>query len=162
MSKELTHKNLVDIAYSWVLNNASCGVAIKELNAVSERPDVIGFGGWCRSVLVECKATRSDFLGDKRKLFRKHPERGMGQYRYYMCPTGLINKEELPEKWGLIYVNEKGKARIYHNPYNDKGGNIWYDGFTERNQESEMRLMYSVLRRLELRGRIEEIYEPLD
>jgi len=55
----LTHKDLVDIAYTWVLRNGGCGVAFRELNSVSEIPDVIGFGGWCRSVLIECKANKS-------------------------------------------------------------------------------------------------------
>jgi hypothetical protein len=44
----MTHKQLVDVAYRWVLNNTSCGVAFKELNSLSSRetPDVIGFGSW--------------------------------------------------------------------------------------------------------------------
>jgi hypothetical protein len=25
-------------------------------------------------------------------------------YRYYMCPSGLIMPDELPPKWGLLYV----------------------------------------------------------
>ena len=157
----MTHNELVDIAYNWVQCNASCGMALKELQSVTERPDVIGFGGWCRTVLIECKASRSDFLGDKRKPFRINPHIGMGQFRFYMCPTGLIKKEELPDNWGLIYVNKKGKAKVCYNPYNGKGGNIWSNGFNTRNQESEIRIMYSALRRLQIRGRIDEIYEKL-
>ena len=71
--KELTHKTLVDVAYRWVLANASCGVAFKELNTASssEIPDVIGFGAWGRSVLIEVKMSRSDFFADAKKSFRK-------------------------------------------------------------------------------------------
>ena len=47
------------------------------------------------------------FLADRSKPHRLNPEMGMGKYRYYICPTGLIKPEELPEKWGLIYVSEK-------------------------------------------------------
>lgn len=156
----MTHSALVNIAYKWVLKNASCGVAFKEFKAITktgEQPDVIGFGS-DKSVLIECKASRSDFLADKKKLFRKHPGQGMGKYRFYLCPTGLIKKEELPENWGLIYVNEKGRATTVCNPYS-KGGNIWFRGFL-CNKEAEQSLMYSALRRINLRGLIETIYEP--
>lgn len=26
----------------------------------------------------------------------------VGNYRYYLAPAGVITKEELPEKWGLL------------------------------------------------------------
>lgn len=26
----------------------------------------------------------------------------VGNYRYYLCPTGVIKEEELPENWGLL------------------------------------------------------------
>jgi hypothetical protein len=64
---KFTHKELVEIAYKWILKNGSVGVAVKELYSLaSEIPDVIGFGGW-ESVVIECKASRSDFLADKKK-----------------------------------------------------------------------------------------------
>jgi len=50
------------------------------------------------SYMIECKATRSDFLSDKTKPFRKKPERGVGNYRYYMTPPNLISADDLPEK----------------------------------------------------------------
>jgi hypothetical protein len=85
----------------------------------------------------------------------------------------------LPEKWGLIYVNEKGKARIEYDcrkkrvpcePYTI-GGNFgvpletitsrvtradenWFDA----DMVAERRIMYTALRRLHIRNRIEEIY----
>lgn len=156
-----THKELVEIAYKWVLKNASCGIAFKELvtSASEEIADVIGFGAWQHSVLIECKVSRSDFFSDKKKIFRQYPERGMGRQRFYCCPKGLINKEELPEGWGLLYVDEKGKCRAEYSPYN---GNIEirHKGF-QVNVTAEMGVMYSALRRLHLRGRIVEIYEEL-
>lgn len=156
---ELTHRKLVEAAYKWILKNASCGVAFKELytNACNrEYPDVIGFGAWGHSVLIECKMSRSDFHADKKKPFRQKPEEGMGTQRFYCCPTGLLKKEEMPEGWGLIYVNEKGKATCIYRPY---VGNIDIHKGFEKNMMAEHGLMYSVLRRLHLRGRIDEIYE---
>lgn len=154
------HKKLVDSAYNWILKNSSCGVAFKELNASTsngECPDVIGFGAWGHSVLIECKASRSDFHADKKKKFRKNPTMGMGTQRFYCCPTGLLKTSDLPEGWGLIYVNEKFKARCFYSPYK---GNIGERsrGF-EKNILAEHGLMYSALRRLHIRGRIDEIYD---
>lgn len=88
---KITHKQAVQIAYRWVLKNASCGFALKELvtsNDTGEQPDVIGFGSSNHSVLIEVKISRADFLSDKKKKFRVNPEKGMGSRRYYCCPEG--------------------------------------------------------------------------
>lgn len=154
----MKHSELVEIAYGWVLRNAGCGFAFKELRTTaSEIPDVIGFGV-CRSVVVEAKVSRADFLKDKKKFCRT-VGKGVGKYRFYICPEGLIKVEELPAGWGLIYVNEKGRARCVNNPYNSKGGNIWYNNPFEVDLEEESRIMYSALRRLHLKGYMETIYD---
>lgn len=155
----MTHKQLVEVAYKWVLNNSSCGVAFKELNSLSsnETPDVIGFGSWGHSVLIEVKVTRADFLSDKKKIFRRYPDQGMGSQRFYCCPTGMIKREELPEGWGLIYVNDRLRPVCVHHPY--KGNIGERHDVLPKNIRAEHGLMYSALRRLHLRGRINEIYE---
>lgn len=160
-----THKDLIPIAYRWVMKNTSCGVAFKELNSMAsngEYPDVIGFGGWAFSVLIEVKVSRSDFLCDKKKAFRKNPESGMGTQRFYMCPTDLIKVADLPDGWGLIYVSESGKAICIHNPYKrkiiDKQIVLGHPGFT-KNSHAEIGLMYSALRRLHIKGHIDRIYD---
>jgi len=156
----MTHSELVEIGHKYMVKNCSVGFAFKELKSIcDEIPDVIGFGSWNHSVLFECKVSRSDFLCDKNKGFRLEPKLGMGKQRFYICPEGLINKEELPQGWGLIWVNEiTKKAKCIHSPYR---GNIEERelGFIERNKNAEMNLLYSALRRLHLRGRLNEIYE---
>lgn len=98
---EFTHKILVGIAYDQVLKKTSCGFAVKELKTLeSEEPDVLGFGSNQHSVLIEVKISRSDFLTDMKKSFRKNPDMGMGTQRFYFCPTNLIKQEELPNGWG--------------------------------------------------------------
>lgn len=158
------HRKLVEIAYRWVLKRGSCGVAFKELHthANGEHPDVIGFGAWGHSVLIEVKCSRNDFRLDRKKKVRQDPEKGMGRYRYYCCPTGLIKPEELPEKWGLIYVSEKGKATCIHRPhkFTESGGKVFLH--FDQNIKAEHGFMYSALRRLHLRNRIDEIYFPME
>lgn len=74
-----------------------------------ERVDAILFNS-SESFLIETKISRQDFLADAKKPFRLDPSKGVGRYRYYACPEGLIKPEELPDRWGLIYVPE-GRAR---------------------------------------------------
>jgi len=160
----LTHAHLVNAAYTWVLKNASCGVAFREFNTFAcngEYPDVIGFGSGS-STLIECKVSRADYFADAKKLFRSKPELGMGDFRYYCCPTGLIKKEELPEGWGLIYVDQLCKAKLVHRAVVEKTLENGFQHKTpfqhKKNIRAEHQLMYSALRRLHIRGRIEEVY----
>jgi len=152
-----THAALVMIAYKWVLRNG-CGVAFREFRSYAcngEYPDVIGFSSGGHSTLIECKATRSDFLADKKKSFRMTPELGMGSYRFFCAPKGLIKSEELPSGWGLIEVNAKGEPICKINPW--RGWHV-RGNRNQKNWKAEHGLMYSALRRLHLRGRIEEVY----
>ena len=83
---------------------------------------------------------------------------GVGKYRFFMCATGLIHPSELPERWGLLYVNDKGKVRQKVGPT----GNDWSKSefvFSDRNIEWEMDMTYTALRRLNLRGVISLIYD---
>jgi hypothetical protein len=88
-----------------------CGVVLTELvTSAVETPDAIGWAiGGRFSILVEVKVSRADFRKDLRKPFRVRPERGVGQWRYYLAPAGLISAEELPERWGLL---ERAGGRI--------------------------------------------------
>lgn len=160
----MTHKELVEVGYKWLLNNTSCGVAFKELKSLHwEIPDVIGFGSSGYSVIVECKASRADFLSDKNKPFRANPSLGMGTNRYYCCPKALIKVEELPEGWGLIYVGEKGKGRCVHKPLkeyiNEFGHPYKTEYLHEKDIKAEHGLMYSALRRLFIKGHVKHIYD---
>lgn len=121
MSK-LTHRQLCEVGAKFLkrpesANGHGCHFTIIEPSCYGENPDVFGVRHGIHShgigtFLLEAKTSRSDFLADRSKPHRLHPEIGMGKYRYYICPTGLIKPEELPEKWGLIYVSEKGLCKV--------------------------------------------------
>lgn len=105
----MTHADLVNHARRWLQRHHA--VVITEMvSSASETPDAIGFNCGYTTV-VECKATRSDFLSDKRKFFRRCPFAGVGNYRLYLAPKGLIDKDELPLDWGLVEVSPKGWLR---------------------------------------------------
>jgi hypothetical protein len=105
-----------------------------------ENPDVIGWAPVAGSVLIECKLTRSDFVRDAAKIVRRNPRSGMGQRRYYLCPSDLIQVKDLPLRWGLLWV-VKGQVIIKREAR----------GHPERNLAAEVRFLSSMLRRAQIR-----------
>ncbi|WP_143209781.1 adenylosuccinate synthase [Salmonella enterica] len=91
----------------------------------TERADAWGYRwGWRGgSVLGEVKVSRSDFLRDKHKPHRQHG--GLGDYRYYMCPEGIINISDLPDRWGLLWVNKRGHVKLMAGHICCLVGNSW-------------------------------------
>lgn len=164
MSREIkmSHKELVSHSHYWLESQNMVRVALMEFGAGSngEIPDVIGFGRFGNSVVVECKVSRSDFLSDKTKPFRAKPELGMGVYRLYACPWGMLKPEEMPEKWGLLYVNTNGYARIKKKVFPLRPHETSVSAFNA-NLVSEHHLMMNALNRLRYRGVIDRVYEPL-
>lgn len=102
-----THSDLVNRSREWLKKRQNCGVVMTEWTG-TESPDAIGFTRK-KSVLIECKTSKSDFNADQKKTFRKQSGRGMGDDRYYMAPPGLLSPEEVPASWGLL---ECHKAKI--------------------------------------------------
>lgn len=158
----LTHDALCDLAVKWLKrphsqNGHGCNVAVSEARSGwdGEIPDAIGFRiatPNVGSVVVECKVSRSDFIADKTKPHRK--ERGMGHWRYFMCPEGLINTEDLPEGWGLLWVNQRSHIKIRCGAAT--GVTLGYDAMKEvfsawrqnANEERERFLLIKLLSRV--------------
>ena len=70
---EITHKALVRRLAKWLKYTKRMTVVMSELSTRnSETPDVMGWIGNAHSILIECKASRQDFLADKNKWFRKY------------------------------------------------------------------------------------------
>ncbi|CAM3656982.1 adenylosuccinate synthase [Bordetella flabilis] len=120
-SGKTLHRSLCEIAVRWLKRARSaggpgCAVAVSECKTGhdGEIPDAIGFRhtGYAPtdgSVLIEVKVSRADFLADARKHHRKAG--GVGSWRYYMAPEGLIDPAELPDGWGLLQVNPRGHVK---------------------------------------------------
>lgn len=179
MSK-LTHRQLCEIGARFLkrpesANGHGCHFTIIEPSCYGENPDVFGVRHGIHShgigtFLLEAKISRADFLADRSKPHRLNPELGMGKYRYYICPTGLIKTEELPEKWGLIYVSEKGICKViagvlsapkikYYCQWSKKNKSHFDHGkveesfkalaFEKRNAQNELNLLTMALARLQ-------------
>lgn len=134
-----THADLVHAAHWWVRHTLRCSVALAECGAsMFEIPDVIGWGASGFSVVVECKASRADFLADRKKFFRRMPDLGMGAYRWFFTPRGLIEPSELPERWGLAELRGTRVFKV-RKP----------ESFVERAVHNEMQLLVSALSRVD-------------
>jgi len=127
---EFTHKNLTEIAIRWLKrslsqNGPGCHIAISECRSgwSDEIPDAIGFrasGHNDGSIIVEVKVSRSDYLSDAKKPHRNGTVIGLGNWRYYLCPEGIIKPEEVPSSWGLLYVNSRGQIKPIIGPMLEK------------------------------------------
>lgn len=111
----MEHRELCLIAGKYLKNKGicpfnKCQYVVVELERQGECPDAFGISSGTTQ-LIEVKVSRSDFLSDKKKFWRQHQHLGLGQYRSYMCPDGLISEYELPPYWGLLYVDEKGEIK---------------------------------------------------
>src|SRR6516164_8709553 len=139
-----SHEHLVLMVVLWLRRHYKCGIVLsEEYCGTGEVPDVIAWKGRCKSVLVECKVSRADFLADAAKPFRQKPEEGMGCQRFYMAPSGMIRPDELPKHWGLLELHGRD-VRMKVKP-----GRI--DLRTETGLMKEMNLLLSSLRRVEVR-----------
>jgi len=161
MAGDMTHADLVKIAGRWLRNTAGCSVVLEELCAATgngENPDAIGW--YCaRTLLVECKVSRSDFLADRKKRFRAKPELGLGSYRYFMAPKGLLRVDELPERWGLLEV-AGGRVHVAAG-YRPKsyGYDEW--AFPERYTIGEFQMLLSAMQRIKVRVGAAEFHSML-
>ena len=138
----MTHARLVMMAVRW-LRGYRCGVVLSEQACASgEMPDAIGWKGACHSVLVECKVSRADFLADRAKAFRSHPELGVGCERYYLVPAGLLSERDVPAGWGWLEYRNRGVEMKRRSARNLRA---------EAGFRYEMNLLLASLRRVEIR-----------
>ena len=132
------HKSLVSLGVRWL--RSRCSIVFYEFATYgNESPDVIGWRSGL-SILIECKASRADFIRDAKKFSRRVPEFGMGQHRYYLCPPGVIGVDDLPPDWGLLWAQNR-RVKIMK----------LADGQRARNELGEIRFLVSMLRRAQVR-----------
>lgn len=155
------HEQLTQRAEQWLYQRGGCGVVLREPfrahTHTGERPDAIGWREGL-SVLVECKASRSDFFADGQKPFRQDPALGAGDWRFFLCPPKLIYPEEIPQDWGLLWCYPR-QIRA-QTPLPDRA--MWYRARPFRGNEAvEREILYAALRRVQIRGHLGDAYAPL-
>lgn len=121
----MTHDELVEVARNWLkrsrsgagsyaINRGACCVVVSEIASGSESPDALGWYGHT-TTMIECKASRSDFLTDKKKHGRQFLQQGLGDYRFYLTAEGsgaILSAAELPTGFGWLEVARTSKGKI--------------------------------------------------
>lgn len=137
----MKHSELIVLCSRWALKHKYAVAAITEcqVKCTSEVPDILAFKANGQSVLLEIKVDRADFKADAKKPFRKNQDKGLGLYRYYVVPEGLIKPEELPEGWGLLWFRESD-GKCFQKALSKR--------FLKRDHLAESAILVSALRRV--------------
>ena len=109
-----------------------------------EQPDAIGWR-YGLTLLCEAKVSRADFLADRKKPWRARPELGMGDWRFYVAPAGMLQPDEIPEGWGLLEWDGKRLQPTHNVP----PGNMWGAPPFAGHKRHEALILCSLIRRLE-------------
>lgn len=136
----MTHRELCLIGARYLKKQGivpfnRCSYVVCELEMIGECPDAWGVCSG-QTQLIEVKVSRSDFLSDKKKWHRINSDRGLGEYRSFLCPTDLIKVDDLPKKWGLLYADEKGEITV-----------IKYPESQPHSKKEDMTVLMSIMRR---------------
>ena len=151
------HDELCIKACKFLINNGFAVSFDDRLGAVvtsGENPDAIGFRNGT-SCLIEVKVSRADFLADKKKRFRVDPTIGMGDWRFYLSPPGIIDIDDLPPGWGLLHSVGKQIRKVHGWPPNTQ----WCQKPFNSNKQAECDYLYSALRRIKKAGYLDKAYQ---
>lgn len=109
---DLTHDELADFA-AVRLRTMGYPLAFSNMTSKScrEQPDVLGLNDISKSILLEVKVSKADFLKDKHKPWRAEGQ-GFGKRRVYLTPKDLLKPEEIPYGWELWEVHGKNKPML--------------------------------------------------
>jgi len=114
---KITHAMLEYKGKMFLKNTKKCSVVVTDYRKVTlhENPDVFGINASAKTYMIECKVSKADFRNDHKKRHRKNINKGLGNYRYMMCPKDLISKRDmLPhyKGWGLLYFDGRSVTQI--------------------------------------------------
>ena len=143
-----THAQLVALGCKWLRSKRRLSIVFGEFrtNSTNEQPDCIGWNGYGWSIIIECKASRADFLRDRKKTARRRIEGAMGQERYYLAEEGVLGIDDLPLGWGLIVVR-KGRVHMAH-PAAKGAGTIDRGVYAPDRYRDELTYLLAFMRRV--------------
>lgn len=111
----------------------------------AENPDIWATNGY-HTTLVEVKTSHADFLADKKKWIRSEEaeiaDKCLGNFRYYLCPEGVISENEIPDKWGLLVYNRGRITKVKSAKYQ------------KSSTDAELLVMSSIMRRCGIKPQI--------
>lgn len=145
----MNHKDIINASIKWCKSHGYHLILEEFVAGHMENPDVLAFGN-AHSLMIEVKVSRQDFLKDAEKFPRRNPKHGVGNYRYYACPEGLIKENEIPKGWGLIYIIDKKAKTIKGHKSNCVTVEFPLE-FFNANLRQERTMLMSALRRVKMK-----------
>lgn len=77
-------------------------------------------------IAYEVKVSRSDFLHEIKNPEKRKSALIFSNEFYFVVPTGLVKKEEIPNECGLIYVSENlGTRTVKQAPFRNSSEPSW-------------------------------------
>lgn len=151
----MTHAELIERGAKWLRDSKRCGVVLSERESNGERPDLIGWRRDGFSYLIECKASRADFIADASKRHRYLPSQAMGNWRYYLSAPALLSLNMIPERWGLLEAHPSTIRTVV-------AAEETCAGWTSAEQmRREMCLLVSELSRYQIHGLVYPKLQPV-
>lgn len=95
-------------------------VTVELVSSCPELTDIWATNGY-DSTVIEVKVSHADFIKDQKKFSRLNEKYSMGNFRYYLCPTDIISKDEVPSGWGLLFFDGKRITKVLQSPYRENG-----------------------------------------
>ena len=114
LSESNEHALLKTLAAHYLRHKRLCRVVSTESEMIGSRIDALGIRWNCQDpekslcLAIEVKVSRQDFLREfgKRGKFNDGFWTALDDvpdYKYILCPDGLITPDEVPDGWGLLY-----------------------------------------------------------
>jgi Zn ribbon nucleic-acid-binding protein len=123
MAEGKVHKHLKQVALRWLKFKVTdlVGAEVKFHNAYSVA-DAAGVNLKRKEVrIIEVKSSKADLKRDD-KLFKKPTSYYYhAHYSYIMCPEGVLDKNDIPKYFGLLYVDDYDNVEVIKNPTKNKG-----------------------------------------
>lgn len=112
------HQRLSRLAEKWMRSLGGCEFVMRGMYGThGEHPDCIGF--FIRgvtadpfSIVVESVTSQYELCSDGHKTFRRYPNLGMGNFRFYLSDAKDIDLNVIPEHWGYLAatISEIGRS----------------------------------------------------
>lgn len=118
MAEGIIHSHLKKLALYFLKTKVTDLIAAEvEFNNAWSVADCVGLNLKRREVrVIEVKATKSDFLRDKKLFGDKTSYFYHAHYSYIMCPTDVIQADEIPHGYGLLWVDEYDNIEVVKKP----------------------------------------------
>jgi len=112
------HKRLKIVALAFLKKRCTDIVSLEtKFRNIRSISDACGMNLKRKEVrVIEVKATKKDYVRDKKLFSLETSYFPHCNYFYIMCPTDIIQKSEVLKEYGLIYVDELNNISIIQKP----------------------------------------------